>query len=86
VSLSSSTPDPTGTGGVANATGKLTVHGVARDGTISLQARWSTSGIDVVGSMDVQFADYDITPPNVGPVSVGDQGTLELQLRFVEGS
>ena len=65
------------------ATGELTLHGVTREVTLPLQARWDGGQIAVVGSLEVAFADYGITPPSIGPASVQDHGTIELQLVFV---
>lgn len=65
------------------ATGDLTLHGVTREVTIPLEARWDGGQIAVVGSLDIAFADYEITPPSLGPATVGDNGTIELQLLFV---
>lgn len=64
------------------ATGDLTLHGVTREVTIPLEARWDGGQIAVVGSLRVAFGDYDITPPSLGPATVGDNGTIELQLLF----
>jgi hypothetical protein len=37
----------------------------------------------VTGSLEINFADYNITPPTSFLVlSVADQGTMELQLFF----
>jgi polyisoprenoid-binding protein YceI len=65
------------------ATGNLTLHGVTREVTFPLQARWDGGQIAVVGSLEIAFADYDIVPPSLGPANVGDRGTIELQLVFV---
>jgi polyisoprenoid-binding protein YceI len=68
----------------ATASGELTLHGVTKPVQVPLQARWDGGTIEVVGSVDVAFADYDIDPPNVGGfVSVEDEGEIELQLTFV---
>jgi polyisoprenoid-binding protein YceI len=64
------------------ATGDLTLHGVTREVTLPIEARWDEGQIVVVGSLGVAFADYDITPPSLGPATVGDNGTIELQLLF----
>jgi polyisoprenoid-binding protein YceI len=67
------------------ATGKLTLHGVTRTVKVSIQAKWDSNGITVVGSLPIVMADYDITPPNVGGfVSVEDHGTMEFQLVFTK--
>lgn len=67
-----------------SAAGKLTIHGVTKDITIPLEARWNPEQIEVVGSHEIAMRDYNITPPRVGPVlSISDKGTIEFQLIFV---
>ncbi len=66
------------------ATGTLTLHGVAKEVAIPLSVRWSGEFIDVAGQLPIVLADYQINPPNVGGfVSVAEDGILELQLSFV---
>lgn len=66
-------------------TGKLTLHGVTRTVTVSVQARWTPGEIDIAGSIPIQFSDYQITAPNfAGFVSVDDHGTAEFSLRFAQ--
>lgn len=65
------------------AKGQLTLHGVTKDVSIPLKAQHSGSVIEIAGSIELTFADYDITPPSSFAVlSVEDTGTLELQLFF----
>jgi polyisoprenoid-binding protein YceI len=65
------------------ATGALTLHGVTREITIPLKAKWAGDVIVIAGSTEIRFADYDITPPSSFVVlSIEDHGTLELQLFF----
>jgi polyisoprenoid-binding protein YceI len=67
------------------AKGTFTLHGVARSVAVPLQARWNGSTIDVSGSLPITFADYHITPPNIGGfVAVDGAGQFELQLTFVK--
>jgi polyisoprenoid-binding protein YceI len=67
----------------ADATGKLTLHGVTKDVTIPLQAKLVNNVIVVTGSTDIAFADYGIQKPQSFKVlSVDDHGVLELQLFF----
>ena len=66
----------------AEATGELTLHGVTRTVRVPLETRWDGGQISVVGSLEIAFADYDITPPSLGPATVEDHGTIELQLVF----
>ena len=65
------------------ATGKFTLHGVTKRVTIKLQGRWDGESIQVVGSLPILFADYDMTPPSVPAVaSIDNKGEMELQLFF----
>jgi polyisoprenoid-binding protein YceI len=67
----------------ATAKGDFTLHGVTRPVSIPLQGRWDGRDIQVIGSLDVKFADYGIDPPNIGGfVSVKDQGVMEFQIFF----
>ncbi len=68
-----------------NATGELTLHGVTKEVTIPLKAKWAGDVIEIAGSTEITFADYNITPPNSFVVlSIADHGTLELQLFFTK--
>jgi polyisoprenoid-binding protein YceI len=65
------------------ATGELTLHGTTRTVTFPLQAKRSASSIEVVGSIPVTFADYNIANPSFGGVvTTQDHGTLEFLLDF----
>jgi polyisoprenoid-binding protein YceI len=66
-----------------DAQGTLTLHGVTNNVTVPVEAKWTSSGIQVIGSLNIRFADYDIDPPRFGPVNVGDDGTIEFRLVFV---
>jgi polyisoprenoid-binding protein YceI len=67
----------------ATAQGRLTLHGVTRDVAIPLQGQLTGGQLVVVGSLQIAFADYQITPPHAAAVlSVDDHGVLELQLVF----
>lgn len=69
----------------AEVTGELTVHGVTRVLTVPVEARWTGDRIEVVASLDVALADFDIEPPTGFLVlSVADQGTIELHLLFAK--
>ena len=65
------------------ATGNLTLHGVTKEVTLDLKARWTGDRIDVAGKTDILMADYAIEPPTVPAiVTVENRGVLELQLAF----
>lgn len=65
------------------ANGQLTVHGVTRPVTLTLQARWDGDAIQVAGSTPVLLSEFGIKPPVLGPVvSINDQATAEFQVTF----
>ena len=68
------------------ARGDLTLHGVTRAIEIPLEAQLVDGVIAVVGSMDIEFADYNIAKPSAGGVlSVEDRGIMEFRLLFERG-
>jgi polyisoprenoid-binding protein YceI len=71
----------------ATATGDLTLHGVTRSVSILLQGQRHSGLVVVIGSLDIQFADFNIAQPRAGSVlSVENHGLLELQLIFQRGT
>jgi polyisoprenoid-binding protein YceI len=69
----------------ARATGKFTLHGVTKLVVITLQGRWDGKTVQVVGTLPIDFGDYKILAPTVGPVaSIDDHAEMELQLFFHE--
>jgi polyisoprenoid-binding protein YceI len=68
--------------------GDLTLHGVTRPVDVDVQAVLRGGRLIVVGSSEVQFADFNISPPR-GPaqvLSVEDRGVMEVQLTFERGT
>ena len=75
-----------GTAFSVDAVGDLEIHGVTRRVTIPLEAQLVGDAIAVVGSLEIEFADYDIDPPSaVIVLSVEDRGIMELQLVLARG-
>lgn len=65
------------------AAGELTLHGVTRPVTVSLDAELVGDTIAVVGSTEIALADFAIEKPTGFIVlSIADTGTLEFQLFF----
>ena len=59
---------------------------MTREVTIPLQAVLQGGIIAVTGSLDIDFADYDIDQPrSLAVLSIDDHGVLELQLFFTRG-
>jgi polyisoprenoid-binding protein YceI len=67
----------------ATAVGDFTLHGVTKRVEIPLEGRWDGQDIQVIGTLHVVFADYDMEAPTSGAVaSIEDEGDMELQLFF----
>jgi polyisoprenoid-binding protein YceI len=59
--------------------GDLTLHGVTKTVDIPAKAQLNGNVIQVLGSLDFPFADFQINAPNIGGfVAVEDHGTLEF--------
>jgi len=67
--------------------GRLTLHGVTKEVTITAQARREADGTVVVaGSLPILFSDYGIEAPNVaGLIAVQDNGSMEFRVVFAKG-
>jgi polyisoprenoid-binding protein YceI len=64
--------------------GNFELHGVVRQVEIPVEAQLANGVIVVVGSILVEFADYDITAPSAARVlSIENKGIMEFQLFFV---
>lgn len=67
----------------ATAVGDLTLHGVTNRVEFPLEGTLSNGLVVVVGSLLIQFADYDMEAPSaMSVVSVEEQGMIELQMVF----
>jgi len=66
-----------------DAVGDLTVNGTTRSVTWPIEARLVNGTIVAVGSLEIEFDDYDVKVPSSQIVlSVEDHGILEFQLLF----
>jgi len=68
------------------ATGDLTMHGVTKSVTVSLQAALSGDGVQVSGSVPVTFSDFGVDAPSFGFVQVEDSGTVEFLVEATPAS
>ena len=78
-------PNPLPTSGEARfqVVGDLTVHGVTRPATWDVMAQFDEEGATVNAITSVAITDFEMTPPQVGPVlSIEDEAGLELDLRL----
>lgn len=68
------------------ATGKLMLHGVTKDVSVTLTARRTDNTIEVSGTIPVTFADYNIDNPSNGFATTQDHGQVEFLLKFSPAS
>ncbi|MFC4628695.1 YceI family protein [Promicromonospora alba] len=69
-------------------TGDLTVHGVTQPATFEAEvAGDAASGdpVQVIGSIPITFADFDVEAPSLGFVTVEDEGSIEFSLQLQPG-
>ena len=75
-------PELSGTPVTVPVTGDLTLRGTTRQVQADLSVVRTPEGVDVSGVVPVVFADFGITPPNLGFVRVEDRGQVEFLLRL----
>ena len=66
----------------ANTTGTLTLRGVTKTIPVTLTARLVDNVIEVNGSIEIVFAEWQIPDPSVSAIVVEDRGLLEFLIRF----
>jgi polyisoprenoid-binding protein YceI len=62
------------------APGTMTIMGTSQDVTATLQVRLTEGGAEVSAQIPVVFADYGVTAPDLGFVTVEDEGFVEAEL------
>jgi polyisoprenoid-binding protein YceI len=68
------------------AAGDLTMHGVTKPVTFTLEAERLRAGIYVLADIHILFANWDIANPSfAGLVTTRDYGTLEILLHLTKG-
>lgn len=66
--------------------GKLTLHGVTRSETFDAQVGVDGDALQVVGSIPISFADFGVSAPSLGFVTVDDHGAVEVSLTLKKES
>ena len=61
-------------------TGELTIHGVTKRVAIPGQARLNGDRIEVVGALTFPFADFGMTPPDVGIAKAEENIQLQVTI------
>lgn len=65
-----------------DVTGEVSLKGVTNEVDFPLTARLVGDEVQVAGSIDVVFSDYDIEPPSTPVIVVRDTGVIEFSLFF----
>ena len=75
-------PELSGTPVTLPVTGDLTVAGTTQQVQFELSVVRTPDGVDTSGSIPLTFADFGVEAPNLGFVSVEDQGSVEFLLHL----
>jgi polyisoprenoid-binding protein YceI len=75
-------PELSGTPVTVPVTGDLPVAGATQPVRFELSVVRTPAGVDASGSIPLTFADFGIEAPDLGFVSVDDQGSVEFLLRL----
>ena len=78
---------PSGSGTTkVEASGNLTLHGVTKAVTATLEVGLNGDGVDISGSIPITFSDYGVQAPSLGFVKVDDAGAVEFLVHATPGS
>ncbi|GAA1850992.1 YceI family protein [Myceligenerans crystallogenes] len=64
--------------------GTMTITGTSQDVTAEIEVRLTDAGAELAASIPVTFADYGIEAPDLGFVTVEDDGFVEAQLSLAQ--
>ncbi len=64
--------------------GQLTIHGVTKNVTATMQLRVSGSSAQVAGSIATNMTDFGVQPPNIGFTTVQSALTIEFSLNLAK--
>lgn len=62
------------------APGKLTIHGITRDVTITARAQVVGDRLEIAGTLTINMTDYGVSPPQAPFVTVDPAATIEFGL------
>ena len=66
--------------------GQLTIHGVTKDVTATLQVRVSGSSAQVAGTISTNMTDFGVNPPSIGFTTVQPALTIEVSLNLTQSA
>jgi polyisoprenoid-binding protein YceI len=76
----------TGQAVTVSVPGQLTVHGVTKDVTASLQLRVTGTTAQIAGSISTNMTDFGVSPPTIGFTTVQPAVTIEFQLNLAQSA
>jgi polyisoprenoid-binding protein YceI len=75
-----------GTAVTVSVPGRLTIHGVTKNVTATLQLRVSGSSAQVVGTIATNMTDFGVSPPSIGFTTVQPAVTIEVSLNLAQSA
>ena len=66
--------------------GKLTIHGMTKDVTATIQLRVSGGTAQIAGTIATNMTDFGISPPSIGFTTVQSAVTIEFSLNLTAGA
>jgi polyisoprenoid-binding protein YceI len=66
--------------------GELTIHGVTKNVTATVQLRVTGGTAQIAGSIATNMTDFGISPPSVGFTTVQSAVTIEFQVNLTQGA
>ncbi len=66
--------------------GQLTVHGVTKDVTATLQLRVSGASAQAAGTIPTNMTDFGVNPPSIGFTTVQPAVTIEVSLNLTQSA
>jgi len=66
--------------------GQLSIHGVTRDVTATLQLRVSGASAQVAGTIPTSMTDFGVNPPSIGFTTVQPAVTIEVSLNLTRSA
>jgi polyisoprenoid-binding protein YceI len=66
--------------------GELTIHGVTKNVTATVQLRVTGGTAQIAGSFATNMTDFGISPPSVGFTTVQSAVTIEFQVNLTQGA
>ena len=66
--------------------GRLTIHGVTKAVTATVQLRVSGNTAEIAGSIAIDMTDYGVTPPQVPFTTAQSAATIEFQLNLTRAA